>query len=945
MGLGFAHIAGENALTLQTGLTPLRELPATIAPGQDLAGVCDYLDASAGLRGWLVHARVPALPLRVEAWCNGRALGHSTAILDRPDLDLALDRRTWCGFLLGWSRVDRAALSASAPDALIELRVAQGSLRLVMATEALTAARALQLIDANPQGDLRPEFHDLTQWHRIEATGLFDARWYASHYGPDTEAQRPGLLHYIQTGEAEGRRPNLYLDPKALGLTLLDYPDGADLRPSVHFDPVWYRATHDLPPGTPALAHYLAHRPQNLPNGLVTLADNPASFDRYEDGLRAGLPDTPAPPDTPALAEILADARVLFAPPKPKPLDAQTLIQRLEQAVAAGDLPPAREAATLLRARDLTPWGRIALARLARAEGERATALDLLHPVTGEPALLITAAALLIELDDLAAAATKVAALGDLVSKPADQVRLRLAVRRRDPAALTALFTRGDLQAEPGVLCEAAYKLVRPGIPPEPGQEQAEQLLLQALARTSSDNPHTLTASIHILLQRRRLGELDSLLSYAELQPVAGKLNLPARRLEVLFLSDRLPEAVALYRRKLALAVLTRPDGIIVLRLLSEAKAWDEVARVILAHLAQGFGFGETVFHAMRAVRQAGLHAAILAADPPAQPDPDHGTFVDLVRMDHDLIRAASGQTATPGNLHWLAAPPAPATDHVVFLCADRRYFLSVLTFLASFFGQSRQTAAEVQVFLDKDVPQDWADSIAPLAARFGRRVQIISEVDFVPQGVALKTELGFFAAGTGLTRAAYYRIYAARHLMAQNRFARGLYLDSDIICRGDLTPLLQQTMAAPLAARVEDQGPEVIAAAKQNAIPPGRYFNSGVLVLDFAHPDLAPGLDRAIQLAETEPERLVFHDQCALNIAFRAGELAPQWNFFLRPFREDNGRIQDGILLHYLDRPKPWDITFWRNFREEWRVWALVVAQVLPDRLFTEMLAAANEV
>jgi len=209
------------------------------------------------------------------------------------------------------------------------------------------------------------------------------------------------------------------------------------------------------------------------------------------------------------------------------------------------------------------------------------------------------------------------------------------------------------------------------------------------------------------------------------------------------------------------------------------------------------------------------------------------------------------------------------------------------------------------------------------------------------------KSDYGFFAGGSGLSRAAYFRLYAARWMMALNRYTRALYVDTDIVCRGDLGELIDLDLnGAPLAARIEDFGPEVKAASERNGVDPLRYFNSGVLVLDFVHPDLARRIEHSIRLSEVEPERLIFHDQCALNIAFTADfhALPAQWNFFLRPHRERNGHIEDGVLLHYLDKPKPWDIVFSRNYREEWRVWAVHLAMILPQPIYIDIFAAANE-
>jgi UDP-glucose:(glucosyl)LPS alpha-1,3-glucosyltransferase/UDP-D-galactose:(glucosyl)LPS alpha-1,3-D-galactosyltransferase/UDP-glucose:(galactosyl)LPS alpha-1,2-glucosyltransferase len=173
------------------------------------------------------------------------------------------------------------------------------------------------------------------------------------------------------------------------------------------------------------------------------------------------------------------------------------------------------------------------------------------------------------------------------------------------------------------------------------------------------------------------------------------------------------------------------------------------------------------------------------------------------------------------------------------------------------------------------------------------------------------------------------------------------LYVDTDIVCRGDLSPLLRFDLGEKLiAARIEDYSLEVKNAAERNELDPRTYFNSGVLVLDFNRSDLPALIEEAIRLSEQETARLVFHDQCALNIAFngRFQPLPERFNFFLRPHRERNGYIEDGILLHYLDKPKPWDIVFSRGYREEWRVWAVMLGTIIPQGLYIDMFAAANQ-
>jgi len=135
------------------------------------------------------------------------------------------------------------------------------------------------------------------------------------------------------------------------------------------------------------------------------------------------------------------------------------------------------------------------------------------------------------------------------------------------------------------------------------------------------------------------------------------------------------------------------------------------------------------------------------------------------------------------------------------------------------------------------------------------------------------------------------------------------------------------------------------VKAAARNDLDPRSYFNSGVLLFKFDDPELPAYIEEAIRVSEQEQERLVFQDQCALNIAFRGrvANLPRRYNFFLRPSRERNGFIEDGVILHFLDKPKPWDVVFDRSYREEWRVWALFLGSILPQPLYVDIFAEAN--
>jgi lipopolysaccharide biosynthesis glycosyltransferase len=87
-------------------------------------------------------------------------------------------------------------------------------------------------------------------------------------------------------------------------------------------------------------------------------------------------------------------------------------------------------------------------------------------------------------------------------------------------------------------------------------------------------------------------------------------------------------------------------------------------------------------------------------------------------------------------------------------------------------------------------------------------------------------------------------------------------------------------------------------------------YFNSGVLLFDLSHPHLVAMLDQAIDFSLNQPEMLTFVDQCALNWAFhdQTCALPSHCNHFLRQNDPMRLFVQDPTVIHFLDRPKPWD-------------------------------------
>jgi lipopolysaccharide biosynthesis glycosyltransferase len=611
-----------------------------------------------------------------------------------------------------------------------------------------------------------------------------------------------------------------------------------------------------------------------------------------------------------------------------------------------------------------TAWGVVALAHYDLMRGERGAARARLHRMPPYPATDAAGEAgilnALIEVDGPEAAAMRAAHSAEAEGQEIYGAHLRIALKRLDIETVRRLL--GDPRAErlPGwQLAEAIYLIGAPGRLPLSVQDGVMAQLTPLAEAHGLGEPTLVQARAQYLLQVKRWDELGQLLDAIDGTPLAGQREMLLRRLEYYCGIGDFDAAGRLFDAQFRAGTLTKWEGLTVMRLLSEVGRWADAAEVLMAHLRQGQDLGGAAHLGLRIVRRAAMHAAVLALRPPAGGEPRLGAFLGFVAEDLALRRAAeAAQTDGPvsaggrGLQALCGGPAAPrqgekAEEHCILLCTNRRYFLSLLTFLASFLSQPAQAGSRIFIFLDNDVPGDWQQAIAALGDRFGRALEMVTEDAFLEDAVEHRVAYGFFTGGSTLARSAYFRLYAVRWLLARHRFQRALYIDTDTICRGDLSGLFELDLGDRLiAAAIEDLAPEVLVACARNGLHHRDYFNSGVLLLRMEDPALPGVIEEAIRIAEREPERLVFHDQCALNIAFsgRVASLPTAYNFYLRPARERNGYLEDAVILHFLDTPKPWDIAFDRGYREEWRVWAVLVGTLLPKGLTVAMLAAANE-
>ena len=172
------------------------------------------------------------------------------------------------------------------------------------------------------------------------------------------------------------------------------------------------------------------------------------------------------------------------------------------------------------------------------------------------------------------------------------------------------------------------------------------------------------------------------------------------------------------------------------------------------------------------------------------------------------------------------------------------------------------------------------------------------------------KTEGMTFVVPDGhITQAMYYRYMFATLLPTE--INRIIYLDSDIICKGDLLPLWQTDLQECVLGAVRDWGEAK--SCDRIGLSSGKYFNSGVLLMDLAKWRTVNLTQRLFQwLQDVGDTKILWGDQDALNAVLDGDfiELDKCYNCIIV-----NDTVlamsTDDVIVHYIDCVKPWHIYY----------------------------------
>lgn len=412
-------------------------------------------------------------------------------------------------------------------------------------------------------------------------------------------------------------------------------------------------------------------------------------------------------------------------------------------------------------------------------------------------------------------------------------------------------------------------------------------------------------------------------------------------------------------------------------RFLAECGDWDRLLDDARHRLSQGFAFNLLGDLVVRAARRTGRRAELLAW---VEDVADWRSAPDLLRLysviGFDCLVADGNLDDRPRLLRLLQAiadeeemarldaffptqcttglsvtsARSPASPTAVFYCTNSRYLLGTAVALGSMFANNPALVDRIDTIVCADAAclRHARRVLTPIARRFGAKI-IYLDAGSVCTAASLRSDYGLFTGGHSLAIEAYWRLYVARWLCARGRYARAIYLDSDLLIGPRFFEMLKLDLpeGACLMARTEVDREEVRAATLRHGLKPGSYFNSGVLVLDLSAPEAKHRIDAAIAIAENEADRLVLQDQCALNVAF-AGVSVPlneRFNRFVAAGSSEEGlrsEYASSGVLHFLDRPKPWDPLYrghaGRLWLEHWRT----LSPLVPEAALRSAVADA---
>jgi lipopolysaccharide biosynthesis glycosyltransferase len=210
-------------------------------------------------------------------------------------------------------------------------------------------------------------------------------------------------------------------------------------------------------------------------------------------------------------------------------------------------------------------------------------------------------------------------------------------------------------------------------------------------------------------------------------------------------------------------------------------------------------------------------------------------------------------------------------------------------------------------VLTTEAVASQWSGSLRRQVDGRARLRVLTADDGYRSLPLSRQSSLGYISA------AAYLRLFIPHLVPPEVR--RLVYLDSDVVVFGDLSPLWDVPLdTAPFAAVPEtflfgDRGG--IPGAEPEHDPTAPYFNAGVLVMNLPVWRELRITERCLDYVRQYADQLRMADQDALNLVGygRWAPLPRRWNWmlYLLESNQDPVPAAEVSVIHFLGPNKPW--------------------------------------
>ena len=181
------------------------------------------------------------------------------------------------------------------------------------------------------------------------------------------------------------------------------------------------------------------------------------------------------------------------------------------------------------------------------------------------------------------------------------------------------------------------------------------------------------------------------------------------------------------------------------------------------------------------------------------------------------------------------------------------------------------------------------------------------------------------------ITQETYYRLLAP--FLLPDRLQRILWLDSDLVVRGDLKEFYGQDLEGRSLIACRNMGESAVQSnAVRLGLPAGTlYFNAGVLLMNLAYLRAHGSQEQILSFCRKHQGLLKLQDQDVLNLLYHDSALVRTdqvWNCMVHYTESFVSRdiAERAVILHYAGKWKPWHWrwqdryarSYWKIRREE---------------------------